>query len=229
MVREIVFVSTLLGLGCGAVLAEGPVANVKLSHRAAKIYKGSDGQKITVVFLEKNERGDVLVKFEGVDGPWDGKVILHKRVVRDDPAHEEDFTTLIGDETWDSIQVRGVINGADGLLHPRMDVCVKKDPPQAGCNEFPVVYSEADSKTANVKEIVQEFEVSLGIFKQDGELKKASKEKIEQGNAEAIRLYTAGKKKEALLAWQNLLAYDPLNDNVRENIRTTKAELMLSE
>jgi hypothetical protein len=232
MEKRFICLLALLGIFSGGAFAEGLPANVKASHRAAKVYKGADGQKITIIFLEKNERGDVLVKFEGVDGPWEGKVMLHKRVVHDGSfpeEHTEDFTTQIDGQSWDSLQVHGILKDEKGLSYPKMEACLKRDPPYVNCNPFLVRYSEEDSKEVDVKEIVREFGVALGIFNKDGQLKKASADKIEEANADAVRLYTAGKKKEALVAWQNLLAYDPLNDNARENIRTTKAELMMSE
>jgi hypothetical protein len=96
---------------------------------------------------------------------------------------------------------------------------------KGGHSDFHIRYSESDSKAVNVNEIINQFRGQVGIYDKDGTLKEDAARQVEKANAKAIQLYTAGKKKEAILAWKKVLEIDPLNDNARENVRTASAEL----
>src|SRR5262245_60158028 len=62
----------------GDVSAAGP----------AKVFEGPTGETVTLVFLAPKTDNRVLIAFDGVDGVWDGRVLLHRREVNRD---KEDY------------------------------------------------------------------------------------------------------------------------------------------
>ena len=44
----------------------------------AKVYKGSEGMSLTLVRLGPVENNEALLVIEGVDHPWDGKIMIAK-------------------------------------------------------------------------------------------------------------------------------------------------------
>ncbi len=211
-------IAVLFAIGVTATPAP---KNMKPLKRSAKVYKGPEGEKVTLVYLEPSETGDVLIKFEDVDGEWNGKVLMHKRNIMSNwGPPQEDFATIVDDGSWVSMYVRGTRTDSNGDKYPNTEVTAK-----GGHAEFRVRYSESESKATDAEAVIRQFRRDSGIYDKDGELKKKDAEKAQNANAKAIQLYTAGKKEEAIIAWQKLLEVDPLNDHAGENIRTALAEL----
>jgi hypothetical protein len=104
---------------------------------AAKAYKGPEGQ---IVVLAKVRNEDAyLVKFNGVRGDWNGRVILHREV----PAGSgTDYFTDVSGARWVSIVVR---NG-ETELYPRGD----RGP-------IPVGYDESASKAASAQGLLDQL------------------------------------------------------------------------
>lgn len=85
----------------------------------AKVYTGGEGRRITVARV-KGDATAVLIKFEGVRGPWNHKVILHRE---QDSGNGFDYWTRVDGDDWVSLVARKGWGGGDlGYeLHPRGD------------------------------------------------------------------------------------------------------------
>jgi hypothetical protein len=71
----------------------------------AKVYAGPQGETVTIVRLEPAQSREYLIKFEGVEGLWDGKILLHRRSIQGE-GEREDYR-LKADESYSSVTVRG--------------------------------------------------------------------------------------------------------------------------
>lgn len=96
-----------------------------------KVYKGPEGELVTMAPIEG---GDLfLVRFDGIAGPWNGKVLLHKRADRGNDS--ADFWTQHDGVRWVSMAHRG-----------QLRVFV---PGTVSRNGFTVGYAEALSQKAD--------------------------------------------------------------------------------
>ncbi|MES2949491.1 MAG: hypothetical protein V4858_13200 [Pseudomonadota bacterium] len=108
---------------------------------AVKVYRGPEGERITMAPIQGSEL--FLIRFEGVNSPWDGKVVLHKQVDRGNDA--ADFWTDQAAARWNSVVRRG------GL----MTVYV---PGYKAQNGFTVRYAENLSLEANAKALLGAYQ-----------------------------------------------------------------------
>ena len=82
----------------------------------------------------------VLIRFEGVDGPWNGTVILHRRSERD---HDEaDFWTETDGKKWVSIVQR-----------QSMEVTVPGYRP----NGFSIHYAGPKEQGVDIKKLLENY------------------------------------------------------------------------
>lgn len=134
---QILLAATLLG---GAAGAEERLKASSL----VKVFVGANGEKATVVYLEPLKRNRVLIKFEGVTGDWEGKVVLHKRLTA---AWSDDYETMVGDTHYVSLVGRSRQGVMSYELHP-LGVPIQG---------IAVAYSAEESKKALGAKIVYEF------------------------------------------------------------------------
>lgn len=73
----------LTSLGFVLAMLAGATAHAQgmRAHPAAKVIQGPAGERVTIVFLEPRAKGELLIKFQGVDGVWENRVFRHQRVV----------------------------------------------------------------------------------------------------------------------------------------------------
>lgn len=67
-------------------------------YKYAKVFKGSDGEVITIVPLGPRSDNQFLIKFHRVEGNWDDRVVLHERKMYDG---KEDYT--VKDQNYTSV------------------------------------------------------------------------------------------------------------------------------
>lgn len=134
---QILLASTLL------VGAAGAEERLKASS-LVKVFLGPNGEKVTVVFLEPIKRDRVLIKFEGVAGDWEGKVILHKRV---QDSWSDDYETAVKGERFVSLVGRSRQGVMSYKLYP---LGIRTD-------GIALTYSAEESKKALGTKIVYEF------------------------------------------------------------------------
>ena len=121
----------------------------KMSFKAigkAKVYAGAEGQKVTVVALEPKSENKFLLYFEGFEGDWNEKAILHKRVEKG--ATGEDFVAHINGKDWTTIASR---NSSWWAGYKDMTIQPKGD------REGSFSYSEEDSKAADANTIISKY------------------------------------------------------------------------
>ena len=128
------------------ILTLSAQAETMQAYKIAKVFKGPEGEKITLVYLEPRDKNELLIKFENVEGEWDNKIILHQRVSLG--GDKEDYRVKDSDpkKIYNSIVYRGY--GYEVYLKG-----AKRKP-------LRVSYSEQDSKQVNVTEIVTEYQKS---------------------------------------------------------------------
>lgn len=101
---------------------------IQLDGRASA-YKGPEGE--SVVLAKVRNEDAYLVKFDGVRGDWNGRVVLHREI----PAGSgSDYFTDVSGARWVSIVVR---DGATELY------------PHGGRGPIPLRYDETASKSAS--------------------------------------------------------------------------------
>ena len=107
------------------------------AYKYAKVFKGAEGETITIVPLEPRSENQFLIQFHRVEGDWDDKVLLHERRSYND---KEDYTAK--GENYVSVAVR---RGSYSVY------------PKGSRKELNVYFSEQDSKTVDVVGIVDAF------------------------------------------------------------------------
>src|SRR5687767_14568112 len=90
-----------------AGLAIAYTANAELTlDGKAKVYVGEHGEQVTLVPLKPKSAKKVLLKFEGTDSEWDGKIILHSVNEYNGKADfktkwkDKDFVTIAARDAW---------------------------------------------------------------------------------------------------------------------------------
>lgn len=111
-------------------------AHIKLG--TVKVYSGPEGERLTIAVIQGTDL--VLIRFEGVDGPWSGKVILHRRAER---GHDDaDFWTEVDGKKWVSIVQRQSI-----------EVTV----PGYSPNGFPIHYAGPKAQAVDIKKLLDDY------------------------------------------------------------------------
>ena len=106
-------------------------------YKYAKVFKGAEGETITIVPLEPRSENQFLIQFHRVEGDWDDKVVLHERRSYND---KEDYS--VKGENYVSIAVR---RGSYSVY------------PKGSRKELNVYFSEQDSNAVDVIGIVDVF------------------------------------------------------------------------
>ena len=70
-------------------------------YKYAKVFKGAEGEVITIVPLEPRSENRFLIKFHRVEGEWDDKILMHERSAYDG---KEDYA--LKGENYVSVVVR---------------------------------------------------------------------------------------------------------------------------
>lgn len=120
-----------------------------MSYKAigkAKVYSGPEGQKVTVVALEPRTENKFILYFEGFEGEWNEKAILHKRVEKGSTG--EDFVASANGKDWTTVASR---NSSWWAGYKNMTIQPKGD------REGMFSYSEEDSKTADANAIIAKY------------------------------------------------------------------------
>ncbi len=109
-----------------------------------KVFKGPEGSRISMVKVT-GDQGLYLIKIEGVDSPWNNKVLLHK----EDSANVNtaDYWTENEGKKWNTISKRNCYNGFCSY-----EVFL---PGKQGALSFS--YDEAESKKIKSSEILKSF------------------------------------------------------------------------
>jgi hypothetical protein len=106
-------------------------------YKYAKVFKGSEGEVITIVPLEPRSENQFLIKFHRVEGDWDDRILLHERKAYDG---KEDYA--VKDQNYVSVVMR---RGSYSAY------------PKGSRKELNVFFSEEDSKNVDVLGIVEAY------------------------------------------------------------------------
>ena len=121
-----------------AMWLSAPVAAEEIKpYKYAKVFKGADGEVITLVPLEPRSDNQFLIKFHRVEGDWDDRILLHERKLYDG---KEDYT--LKDQNYVSLVMR---RGSYSVY------------PKGSRKELNVFFSEEESKNVDVLGIVEAF------------------------------------------------------------------------
>jgi hypothetical protein len=134
-------VVVLAGIGLAAA---GMSADTLRASGLVKVFLGANGEKATVVYLEPYKRNRVLIKFEGVTGDWEGKVIMHTRENR---PGVDDYRAFIDGQPYVSLVGRG------GGGRMRYELYV----PGLASGPVAVTYDAEESKKTLGARVVYEF------------------------------------------------------------------------
>jgi hypothetical protein len=103
----------------------------------AKAYRGPEGESVVLAKIRNEDA--YLVKFDGIPGEWNGRVILH----REAPAGSgSDYFTDVGGARWVSLVVRD----GDSALYPH-----------GGKGPIHVRYDESASKSASAQHLLDQL------------------------------------------------------------------------
>lgn len=104
-----------------------------------KVYRGPEGESVTMAPIQG---GDLfLIRFDGINSPWNGKVLLHKRVDKGNDA--ANFWTEYNGKRWNSV-----------LRRHGMEVYV---PGSSAANGFSVGYADKLSKEADPVALINDY------------------------------------------------------------------------
>ncbi len=120
-----------------AWLAASATAEELKPYKYAKVFKGSEGEVITIVPLEPRSDNQFLIKFHRVEGDWDDRILLHERKIYDG---KEDYG--VKDQSYVSVVMR---RGSYNVY------------PKGSRKELKVFFSEEESKNVDVLGIVEAF------------------------------------------------------------------------
>jgi hypothetical protein len=118
----------------------GPTPNGPTPDGPVKVWLGPEGEKITVVPLKPAARNLVAIKFENVEGPWNGKVLRHRREIMG--ADREDYPLDNAGSRYVSLTLR----------HGRWTAY-----PDAAPREIELRYSRKDSEQADPAQVAREL------------------------------------------------------------------------
>jgi hypothetical protein len=83
--------------------AEAPPTPALKPSGLKKVFKGPEGQTVSMVFLEPAGEGQVLIRFDGLNSKWDGKVFLHQ--LRQSTG-KEDYVTKVDGSDYVTVTMR---------------------------------------------------------------------------------------------------------------------------
>jgi hypothetical protein len=132
LIRSIFWAIWLLWLAAAA-FAEG-----LKPYKYAKVFKGAEGEVITIVPLEPRSDNQFLIKFHRMEGEWDDKILLHERKVYDG---KEDYA--LKGQNYISVVVR---RGSYSVY------------PKGSRKELNVFFAEQESNNVDVAGVVDEYQ-----------------------------------------------------------------------
>lgn len=106
-----------------------------------KVYSGQEGERVTMAPIKDTKL--FLIRFDGVDSPWDGKVMLHQEANRGNDS--ADFWTDHGSARWNSLARRS------GMLTVYV-------PGYKTQNGFAVHYAEKLSQESDAKALLKAYQ-----------------------------------------------------------------------
>jgi hypothetical protein len=104
---------------------------------AAKAYRGPEGETVVLVKVKNDDA--YLLKFDGVPGDWNGRVVVHREARA---GSGSDYFTDVSGARWVSIVVR---DGATELY------------PHGGRGPIPVRYDESASRSASPRALLDQL------------------------------------------------------------------------
>lgn len=134
----------VMAAACGLLALGGQASDTLRASGLVKVFAGRNGEKITVVYLEPLRRNRVLIKFEGVTGDWEGKIIMHTRENR---PGVDDYRAFIEGEPYVSLVGRA----GNGVM--RYEVYV----PGLASGPIALSYDADESKKTLGSRVVYEF------------------------------------------------------------------------
>jgi hypothetical protein len=148
MVRLGVWAAAGLGMLCSvAAHADTPVER-------GKVFTGPEGIRVEVVPLKPASGNKVLLRFVGIGGPWEGKVLLHEL---EEHSGRADFHTQNKGRGWNSLAARtGGWSSSKtySLYFP------------GGRDGVQVSYDDAATKALNSEDVARTYE----LLQKSGEL-----------------------------------------------------------
>lgn len=102
--HAVLAVGWVLALFIGAAAAQGQQASPHV-----RVLTGPNGERITMTFLEPRARNELLIKFEGIEGEWNNKVLRHKRIVFERDHENFELWTARGAPNYVSIVNRASV------------------------------------------------------------------------------------------------------------------------
>jgi hypothetical protein len=132
LIRSIFWAISLLWLAAAAFAEE------LKPYKYAKVFKGAEGEVITIVPLEPRSDNQFLIKFHRVEGEWDDKILLHERKVYDG---KEDYA--LKGQNYISVVVR---RGSYSVY------------PKGSRKELNVFFAEQESNNVDVAGVVDEYQ-----------------------------------------------------------------------
>ncbi len=94
--------TSALVIGAGVVAAQTPRA-----HPVAKVFKGAEGERMTMVYLEPRAKDQLLIKLQGIEGEWDNTVLLHQRVSLGNQRENYELLNVKTDPNYVTVVWRG--------------------------------------------------------------------------------------------------------------------------
>jgi hypothetical protein len=112
----------------------------KLQVGLIKVYKGPEGQKLTIGELPNNA-GYYLVRFDGISGSYNGKTLLHKK---ETAGENVTYWTEVNGKRWNSVvgRMRSGYSDFSSFLPGSTD-------------EISIGYSEGESKSAKALDLTR--------------------------------------------------------------------------
>lgn len=102
-----------------------------------RVFRGPEGERVWIAPV-KGQDDLAVVRFQNVNGPWNGRVFVH-RVRTSKQGQDAQYTTEHDGKTWYSVHKNGT----------SYKVFVPGQP------EFQAGYSDADSKNASTREMLK--------------------------------------------------------------------------
>ena len=137
MNQQSTFLRCILLVVTAGWLSASVAAEELKPYKYAKVFKGSEGEVITIVPLEPRSENQFLIRFHRVEGEWDDRILQHERKMVDG---KEDYA--LKDQNYTSVVMR---RGSYSVY------------PKGSRKELNVVFSEEESKNVDVMGIVEAY------------------------------------------------------------------------
>lgn len=112
----------------------------------ARVYQDNAGRQLVIVALAPAQQQRYLIRFRGVAGEWNGKIVMHQH--ENGGADGESYTALVGGRPWPSVIVH---EGGDGVQQLQVR-------PKGAGGQFMVHYAEAASASVKATDVIAAYE-----------------------------------------------------------------------